>query len=400
MRYTVPTNWQDDLVPALQAMAPAGGPHPVEEIYGQLPRDFVGGGRAPALIGRVGVRQMRAHVAQVRSAGFSFNYTLNATSLGNREWSLLGQWRLDRLLDLLVDCGVDRVTVSLPWLLETIRRRAPSLRVAVSTQALVATPEKARRWQDLGADGITLSVLDVQRDFATLRRIRRAVHIPLQLIGNLLCLHGCPAALHHAAINAHASQVGLSRFAVDWCTLECTHRRLEHPEEIIRAGWIRPEDQHHYEAIGIHRIKLTTRGMHTAAVASILGAYVARSSPPDLMDLFPGPDKSLVFRRKDPLHLLQNYVHPHRVNLVRLSRFQALTRPRDIRIDASALGPDFLAPFLEGRCDPADCGACGYCAAVARRAVKMDPAARAESLARHAHALEEIRTGRLFRWWP
>ncbi len=390
MRYTVPTNWQPDLVPALRGL-------PADELYGQLDRDFVGGGRASALIGGVSRRRVREHVAQARAAGLSFNYTLNATSLGNREWSRQGQRQLASLVDWLVDIGVTRVTVSLPYLLEYIKRRTDALEVVVSTQTLVASPERAKRWQDLGADGITLSVLDVQRDFAALARIRAAVSMPLQLVANLLCLQGCPSAGHHAAINAHASQLGGSRFEVDYCTLECTRRRLAHPDEIIRAGWIRPEDVHHYEAVGIDRLKLTTRGMITAALVEILRHYDARRSPPDLMDLFPGPEKSLIFSQPRPWHLIQHYLHPHKVNLLRLVRMRSLTQRRDIGIDSAALGEDFLAPFLEGRCDPAACERCRYCHEVAERAVRVGERERAVS--DHDRALDAIRSGALFRWW-
>jgi collagenase-like PrtC family protease len=390
MRYTVPTNWQPDLVPALRGL-------PADELYGQLPRDFVGGGRASALIGAVSRRQVRHHVRAARDAGLYFNYTLNATSLGNREWSVRGQRQLGWLIDFLVDIGVNRVTVSLPYLLEYIKRRTDALEVMVSTQTLVASPERAKRWQELGADGITLSVLDVQRDFAALRRIRAAVRMPLQLIANLLCIQGCPASGHHAALNAHASQIGGSRFAVDYCTLECTRRRLAHPDEIIRAGWIRPEDVHHYEAIGIDRLKLTTRGMITSALVDVLQAYEHRRSPADLMDLFPGPEKSIVFAKLRPWHMARHYLHPHKVNLLRLARMRGLTQRRELSIDAAALGEDFLAPFLEGRCDPADCEACRYCHDVAARAVRVGEQERA--VAEHDQALDAIRSGALFRWW-
>jgi collagenase-like PrtC family protease len=390
MRYTVPTNWQPDLIPALRDL-------PADELYGQLPRDFVGGGRASALIGGVSRRQARRHVRAARDAGLHFNYTLNATSLGNREWSVRGQRQLDALLGFLVDIGVDRVTVSLPYLLEAIKRRHPQLEVMVSTQTLVASPERAKRWEDLGADGITLSVLDLQRDFATLRRIRAAVRMPLQLIANLLCLQGCPASGHHAAINAHASQLGGSRFAVDYCTLDCTRQRLAHPEEIVKAGWIRPEDVHHYEAVGIDRLKLTTRGMITDALTSILSRYHQRRSPADLMELFPGPEKSIVFADPKPWHMLRHYLHPHKVNLLRLVRMRRLTQRRELSIDAAALGEDFLAPFLEGRCDPASCESCRYCHGVAARAVRVGQQERA--VAEHDEALDAIRSGALFRWW-
>jgi len=340
---------------------------------------------------------MRRHLVMAHDAGIRFNYVLNATTMANREWSILGRRRLDALIDFLVDAGVDRVTVAIPFLLEIIKRRAPDLEVTVSTQAMVGTADKARRWQDLGADGITLSVLDVQRDFEVLRAIRKAVNIPLQLIGNLLCLQGCPAGTYHSALNAHASQTGMSRFVIDYCTIECNRRRLANPEEIMRAGWIRPEDQHHYEDLGFDRIKLVTRGMRTDVLVAIVHAYAQRRSPANLMDLFPTPDKMLVTSRPNFWHLVLNFARPWRVNLFRLRKMRALADHRDVFIDSSQLD-GFLQPFIEGRCRDMDCASCGYCAAVARRAVRFDGDYQDRTVDAHDDMLNEIRTGRLFSW--
>jgi len=340
---------------------------------------------------------MRRHVDQVHDAGMRFNYVLNATSMANREWSIGGRRKLESLLGFLFDTGVDRVTVAIPFLLEFIKRRAPDLEVTVSTQAMVCTPDRARRWQDLGADGITLSVLDVQRDFRMLESIRNAVEIPLQLIGNLLCLQGCPAGIYHSALNAHASQTGMSCFVIDYCTIECNRRRFANPEEFIRAGWIRPEDQHHYKDIGIDRIKLVTRGMRTDALLPVVCAYSEGRSPANLMDLFPTPDKMLIVSRSNFWHLVLNFVRPLRVNLFRLRKMRTLADERKIVIDSKKLD-GFLQPFLEGRCTETDCESCGYCAAVAERAVSFEGDYQDETVAAHDDMLDEILSGRLFSW--
>ena len=396
MKYAVPTNFRPDLPLALTGL-------PVAELYGQLPRDFVGGGRASSNIGPVSRRRLRRHVQETHEAGFRFNYTLNAVSMANREWSLMGQWRLARLLDLLLECGVDAVTVAPPYLLEYVKRRAPGLEITVSTQAGVATPDRARRWQDLGADGITLSVVDVNRDFEALRAIRRAVGIRLQLIANQPCLQGCPATAHHASICAHASQTGMSRFAVDYCVISCNQQRLSHPEDFIRAAWIRPEDQGYYAELGIDRIKLVSRGMRTDALVPIVRSYVDGTSPEDLMDLFPSGDKFIALARPSLVHLIRHYGHPHRANLFRLRKLGSMTGGQPVSIDSAGLD-GMLAPFLEGRCRRMTCQACGHCAEVARRAVRYDPEELRRAVDNSADVKEEVLSGRLFsylpRWWP
>ena len=393
MDYSVPTNWQPDLISHLS-------PSPVTEIYGQLPRDFVGGGRASYLIGRVPRRRFREHVRAVREAGWSFNYTLNAPSMANREWSIRGQRQLARLIERLQDVGVDWVTVSIPYLLDYIKANAPALKVSVSTQAMVATPDKARRWQDMGAEAITLSVLDVNRDFRALEQIRRAVSMRLQLIGNLSCLQGCPSGPYHAAINAHASQTGMSRFVIDYCTVECTRRRIANPGEMIRAGWIRPEDQQTYADLGIDRIKLVTKGMRTDALTTIVKAYAEGRSPADLTALFPTPDKSLVFGRRRIWHLLRHYFRPQRANLFRLKKLRTLAGERRLFIDSEAIPDTFLDPFKRGVCAEIGCEACRHCDVIAERAVQFTEGYQEAAVASHDAAMDEVISGRLFSYLP
>lgn len=386
--YSVPTNFEPDLVPALTGL-------PVGDLYGQLPRDLVGGGRASFLFPEVTRRRVREHVAEAHRAGFRFQYTLNAPSLANREWSLAGQHQLAELVDFLVDAEVDGVTVCIPYLVPYLKRHAPRLRIMVSTQAWVDSPDRARRWQDLGADGITLSFLHVQRDFRALRAIRAAVTLDLQLITNLLCLQGCPAGHYHGVLNGHASQTGMSPCMVDWCVIDCIRRRLADPTEIIRAGWIRPEDQQVYGDLGIHHFKLVNRGMRTRTVASIVRAYAERRSPPDLMDLFPSTSESLIHDRPVLRHMIRHFGHPLRLNLFRMRKFKAMTDARHVHLDSSQLD-GFLDWFLEGRCDNIDCQACGYCAQVARRAVRVDPEYATRALADHDAMLDDLESGRLF----
>ncbi|MDD4895122.1 MAG: U32 family peptidase, partial [Candidatus Omnitrophica bacterium] len=199
MKFSVPHNWQSDLLPRMNT---AG----VEQVYAKLARDFVGGGRASYMLPHVTKSKAAKRISQARQRGISFNYLLNSNCLGNREWTAKGQRSLVALLDWLIDIGVDSVTVSIPYLLELIKRRYPKLKVGVSTQAGVDTIKRAKYWEGLGADRITLAEISVNRNFPLLRLIRSAVKCELQLIANLDCLSSCPFWAYHAALNSHGSQ--------------------------------------------------------------------------------------------------------------------------------------------------------------------------------------------------
>ncbi|MFQ5847005.1 MAG: peptidase U32, partial [Candidatus Methylomirabilales bacterium] len=136
MRLSVATNFEPELIEALNG-------YPVHELFGKLPVDPLGGGRASYMLSPLTKRGLAAHVREAHRHGIRFNYLLNAACLDNREWTRRGQRQIRTLLDWLVEMGVDAVTVSLPYLLDLIKRSYPQLRVTVGVFAGVDHVEKA-----------------------------------------------------------------------------------------------------------------------------------------------------------------------------------------------------------------------------------------------------------------
>ncbi|NLB35076.1 MAG: peptidase U32, partial [Elusimicrobia bacterium] len=223
MKYSIPTDFSDSLLKSIDS-------EHVGELYGKLPRDFVGGGRPSFILPSVTKKKFIAHVKKCREHGIDFNYLLNSTCIGNRELTRSGSRKLKKLLDMLIKAKVSTVTVSIPYILEYVKRNYPELKVSVSVMAGVDSPEKARYWESLGADRITLpSVCGLYRNFPLLRQIRNAVSCELKLIANLTCLHRCPLWMYHASGHSHASQTGdPSRgFVIDYAYLRCNSLKLE-----------------------------------------------------------------------------------------------------------------------------------------------------------------------------
>ncbi len=389
MELALASNWQHDLIPRLGDLG-------VAELYGQLASDAVGGGRPTFLLPRVSRRRAAQHVREARRSGRRFTYLLNALCLGNAEVTRAGQREIRLLLDWLCEIGVDGVTVSVPLLVELIKKSYPGLKVGVSTQAGVNSLRRARFWEDLGADRLTLSVVEVNRNFAVLRQIRAGVSCQLQLIANLLCLHGCPFSSYHAVVNAHASQARdpLGGYLLDYCTLRCTAARARDPVELIRAPFIRPEDAHHYAQAGIDGLKLVDRGMTTDALLRIAEAYARGRHEGDLMDLLPHPSKNLRFGGAAPLHTLRHFFRPRLVNVLRLARGRALfTGPR-AHIDNRALD-GFIDFFLEHDCSRLSCEQCNHCGEAAARALTLEPGRSAGEIDAY---LGQLASGEMFRY--
>jgi collagenase-like PrtC family protease len=326
---------------------------------------------------------------------------LNGTCLGNKEWTIRGQRSVSGLLDWISELGVESVTVSLPYLLQLIKKRYPHLKVYVSTQACVSSLQEAEYWQDLGADRITLSVHKANRDFELLAAVGKRIKSEIQLIANLNCLRNCPFALYHGVISSHNSQTkGYGNtFAVDYPFLMCNYFRIKEPAEFIRSGWIRPEDTALYEDLGIFRFKIVSRTMSTDTLLNIIEAYSDRHYDGNLLDLFSDPRKSEMFKKPRLLHAFRHFFHPFLANPFRLKELAGLAGPDGIHIDNRSLD-GFLKGLLKaGNCNSRSCLECGYCSQAARQAITIrDEKSRATLIERYEKFLECIIGGDMFKY--
>jgi collagenase-like PrtC family protease len=396
MKISVPTNWDVSLLEKINN-------EKVDEVYGKLARDAVGGGRISFILPHATRKQVASYVRKTHRRRLKFNYLLNGTCLGNIEWSRKGQTSINRLLGWLDDIGVDSVTVSMSYLLQLIKARYPRFKVSVSTQAGVGSLKEAQFWQDMGADRITLSVHKVNRDFKLLEALRRNLKCELQLIANLQCLKNCPFWFYHGNISSHDSQTGIlnKKFTIDYSFIMCSYLRLRDPAEFIRSGWIRPEDVHYYEDLGIDRIKLVNRTMATQTIVKIVEAYVNQRHEGNLMDLFSDPAKTFISQKNNIWRKLKYLFHPFSINIFKLMEARKLIGDTGLYIEHRALD-GFLEYFLKnGNCNIRSCVECGYCGRVAKKAVKIvNRQSYEELLKKYESFLESLISGGIFRYLP
>lgn len=409
MRLSVATNFDPGLIDAMRE-------HPVVELFGKLREDAVGGGRAAYQLARVSRKRFADHVRQARRAGMGFNYLLNASCLGNREMTRPGQREIGKLLDWVCDIGVSSVTVASPYLLTLVKTRYPSLAVRISVFGGVDRVRKAQMWEEMGADCIVLDSILVNRELATLERIRRAVRCDLELLVNNNCLSGCAFSPMHMNALAHAGQTGQGNrgFLIDWCFLKCTEMKLRDPVNYIRSEWIRPEDLHVYEEMGYDLFKVAERDIPTPFMVRRVRAYAERRYDGNLLDLvqpfaFPAAEGTERRYRRGPGWFLRFLLRPGLVNplrmtlLKRLADLRRMTGPvtgtPPVVVDNRALD-GFLDRFREAGCRDVDCGECRWCHEFARKAVRIDEAARAETLAAYDELFRALHDGSMWRYLP
>ena len=394
--FSLAANYDSDLIRSL-------ADYPVEEVYGKFPADGVSGGRPRYLATPLSEADLRRYIHRLDRHDIAFNYLLNGSCFGNREWTRPWQKRVTALLDKLGDMGVRRLTVSTPFLLELIKRRFPEFKVRVGIYAQVDTPRRARYWEDLGADAITLESFSINRDFRRLEAIRKSVRCGLQLIANHVCLQNCPMQSYHQNGFAHASDASGTLF-VDYCLLRCSRLRLTDPSHFIKAAWIRPEDLATYEAMGYTTFKLLERGIPSAELLRRVKAYSERRFDGNLAELLLSYGFKAPVRRESHW-ALRHFWKPRQLSPLRmkplldLARLQGMLSPLaecPVRIDTRQIPEKFLDGFRDRDCASTDCQACGYCERIAAQAVSVSPGYRAEVLAKYAETDASMATGRLW----
>ena len=385
--------------------------HPqVREIYGKLDRDIIGGGRSTYTLRPTSGGRLRAAIAEAHRHGIAFNYLVNASTLDGTEQTRRGQARIRRFLDRLDELGVDAVTLASPLLLKVVKRVHPRLKVRVSAFACVDSPEKARQWQDLGADTLCLSAIACNRDFRTLAAIRAATTCGLQLIVNASCLPHCCHELTHMNLLTQSSRSGhaLGGFCLDYCFLHCSQQRLRRPEYYLRSVWIRPEDTPVYEQMGYTNFKIVERSCPADLLLRRVAAYAARRFDGNLMELVAPVaqvKRELGQSLTQRLRMLATLARPWyaRLSSLRLlQRYAEQAMPHDFSEQGSTVFIDnrqldgFLGGLRQHDCSHTDCDRCAYCRDWATRTVRVRESFRLQQLDMGSRLEEGLASGSLW----
>ena len=318
------------------------------------------------------------------------------------EFTRTGQRQIRRLLDWLSVIDVDSVTVAIPYLAQMIKKNYPRLKIHASSFANIDSVSMAKYWEDLGADLIVLPPHSLNRNFETLRLMRKYIRCQLELIANNACLSGCPLGDYHKT-GSHMSQLHYREgFPLNFCAVNCSYMRLLDKTHFIRATWIRPEDLRYYEEIGIELFKITDRSQTTDFLIRAITSYTERKYDGNLADILAYPlTRRQPKRRKNLFHGLRYFFRPLKINPFFISKMAKLSSFNlHIQIDNRALD-GFLDFFIAGGCRQKQevCQECGYCQRISEKAVTWDEDAVVKATSAYRDILDEIVSGRAFRYF-
>jgi collagenase-like PrtC family protease len=295
MRFIVPHPGHFAALKEIIEVKEAEGLNEVEEVYMAGAPEVMGSGRATLYSARIA--DIKEQTAYAHQHDIKMNIVINPSCFGGNHLTFEGYKLFTRYFEELNKAEVDGVTVAEPYFIEMLREF--SMETVVSCIAHVDSPQRAEFFEALGADTIAVDT-NINRNFAVLEAITKAVRCDLKVLVNEGCLYKCPFRHAHFNLFSHITatrsalmkaQAQSMNIFSDYYFDKCISIRVRDPSQIIRSPWIRPEDLKEYEAIGIDNFKLTGRANTVNWIIQCMRAYARRSFEGNLLELIDCPSE-------------------------------------------------------------------------------------------------------------
>lgn len=339
----------------------------VKHLYGCAHFGTIGSGRSSFGVSDISKQEIEQAIKKSHEYGIEFNYLINASCMGNKEYAAEKRKEMTEMLGWLNDLGVEWVTIANPYIIDLCKSKYPNLKISLSSFTTVETVQRAKFFDSIGVQEITVRE-NITRDLRMLQQIKKAVDCEIQVLANQTCLFQCPYQLYHDNVMSHGSindEESKEGF-VDYCILQCTLNKFTNKEEIIKSRWIRPEDIDIYESYGIDTFKISDRGKSTAWIIRSLNAYHNKKYEGNLADIL-----NIVHTKSKRLYKSDSVKDNKPQDITNMRQFVKSMEYLDIFIDNSKLD-GFLDFFIKSDCRLKDCNICGYCKRVAGETVSVD----------------------------
>jgi collagenase-like PrtC family protease len=261
---------------------------PIKDVYGSLNPSIFGSGRTSSVLKPIKFELLKKYVEVCNQNGVQFSYALNFNCNSNMEFTDKGKKEIIKFLRKLESVGVKKYTTVLPAMVELLNYAVPDAKVSVSVISNVDSYSRLREFL------VTKNVSRIMIPEYLNRKIDRLEKlisygpefgVDFGTIVNGLCLIDCPFRDFHYSFNSHA--IGKQDFQpTDYYATRCTLLKLNNPEEVLKMGWIRPEDLRRYVDAGVSVFKIAGREMTKPDFLRVVDIYNQGSFEGNLWELF------------------------------------------------------------------------------------------------------------------
>ncbi len=257
----------------------------VGSLFGSI-RDLTPTARSQDRLPYMEWNRLDRYVDRAKEHDIFLRYTLNASCIGStQDFYDLWNGKLREDIKELHNIGITEWTVTSALLVQMLREMFPDDFIEVSTIVEVATPEDARRWKSLGADGVNIST-SINRSFALIRGIVDT-GIVTSVLANEACLYRCPWRRDCYNLSSHNSERSDKLFG-HYPFRQCNEYRMRHPVEWLKSRMILPQWMSTYQHnLGVNWFKIAYRTHPKEVALPILRAYMSQEHKENMVDLWP-----------------------------------------------------------------------------------------------------------------
>lgn len=279
LEFSVPYNNDHATLNALFKIKYLGG-NRIREVYLNGPQDFAGSGR---ITDRLKEEEFINLLHDIHREELRANLVMNATCEGSTWYSPeVVKAKLDFITRMHQEHGLEAITVANPIYIKAIRQHLPDLEICASVLGDIDCVQRALVFAGAGANIITPDT-SINRNLSLLKQINQVTGCELKLMVNEGCLYKCPFRKFHFNYMSHKS-IELGPVEGDVFFANCSQVSLNDPSQILKSGWIRPEDLSKYHDITTF-FKIVGRARRQTFVLRATQAYMQQAWNGDLLDI-------------------------------------------------------------------------------------------------------------------
>ena len=253
----MPSNFNKESILQYAELNVKYSPNKVIETYGQATSaEITASGRPIEALQPISLNELEKYVSYSKKHDINFNYTINPSCISNFELTDRGIVSIKKFVMDLHSIGIDTFTIALPAIIEIIQSLNIKTHIVASAICDIDSPQTAIYYKKLNVDRIVLDS-DIIRNFKTIKNISTVFGDNIELIVNSPCIKGCLFKIFH--YNAIAHEKDYSVNGDRYYRKRCNQIKVSDKLHLLKTNWIRPEDIHYYNEIGVNFFKLAGR---------------------------------------------------------------------------------------------------------------------------------------------
>ena len=233
----------------------------IKEVYGSLKNDDYGSGRRGFDFSYINQNTFEEYIKKCIELGIDFNYTLNASCMGNIEFDRQAREKFLSYVESLYQLGIKCFTVAVPSVAQLLGEHFSEIKITLSIIAGIENLDQIRMYVKFPYIKNVYIHEKINRNLQLVKAIAdiaNANDVAVGTIVNLLCMTNCPFRQFHYNHTAHMTQPE-KYSAKEYYAYICLKEKIQDVRYLINASWFRPEDIQRYIDAGVSRFKVAGR---------------------------------------------------------------------------------------------------------------------------------------------